>query len=156
MYGNYGCQRQWWWSGLSTFEAPAAHMVLFLYIHHRNEQQDALQEVKKKRSGLLSASKTSYLQICLNKYVVPAMMHPIGKTIVLALLVGGVATGIVGATRLGEGLRLSSLANDNHYAKPFEEMNTEFERQAGVLCLPRVLLEVPSGECSVYFHRLIA
>jgi hypothetical protein len=130
-------------------------MVLFPYIDHRNEQQDALQEVKKKRSGILSASKTSYLQICLNKYIVPAIMHPIGKTIVLALLLGGVATGIVGTTRLGEGLQLSSLANDNHYAKPFEEMNTEFERQAGVCCSPRVLLEVPSWECTVYYYKRI-
>ena len=81
--------------------------------------------------GALSASKDSWLQWLLNKALVPVLLHPVGKAVVLALLVVGIVCGGIGVTRLGEGLKLSELAPDGHYAVAYDNAATVFERNGG-------------------------
>ena len=87
--------------------------------------------VKKRAVGLLSASKDSYLQIALNRFVLPGLLHPVGKAVVLLVLAAALAVGFVGSTRLDEGLTFSQLAPDGHYIKAYDALFVGFESQAG-------------------------
>jgi hypothetical protein len=81
--------------------------------------------------GFLSSSKDSWLQIFLNRVLVPLLLYPVGQVAILSLLVAGLVSGGVGISRLGEGLKLPSLAPDNHYVKSFYTLNDKFSSGSG-------------------------
>ena len=82
--------------------------------------------------GFLSASKDSYLQLLLNRYVVPVLFHPAGKAICTLIVVAMVVLGAIGATRLEQGLNEADLAPDGHYIKTFFTLDSRFETSSGV------------------------
>ena len=80
--------------------------------------------VPSKPAGLMSASKDSFLQAVLNKYMLPALFHPVRKTFVLLFAVAMAMVGGIGITQLDEGLPLGLLAPDSHYMKDFSAVCT--------------------------------
>lgn len=83
--------------------------------------------------GLMSGSKESFLQAKMNKYLLPALLHPAGKSIMLLFAVAMAVVGGIGITKLREGLPLSSLAPDDHYFRDFDAAVDRIERNSGVL-----------------------
>ena len=81
--------------------------------------------------GFLSASKDSYLQIFLNRFLVPPLLHPVSRALVILVFLGIVATGAVGASRLDEGLDLSTLAPNGHYTKDYYQRDNLFLSASG-------------------------
>ena len=123
---------------------------------HKGEgkrRPDEPQPRAKRAVGVLSASKDSWLQWLLNKALVPVLLHPVGKTVMLALLVAGVVCGGIGITRLGEGLEDAWLAPDGHYSGAFADAASVFERNGGALSLLCVALQMP-GCVSPWFEQL--
>lgn len=86
--------------------------------------------------GILSSSKDSYLQLFLNRFVLPALLNPIGKLVIVLLVVALAVVGGIGVSRLDEGLPLGALAPDGHYYKGFDERIVKLESQSGVPLRP--------------------
>ena len=87
-----------------------------LYCFKRTPSEIAYSEiVPSKPVGLVSASKDSFLQAVLNKYMLPGLFHPVGKAFVLLFAVAMAVVGGIGITKLDEGLPLGLLAPDSHY-----------------------------------------
>jgi hypothetical protein len=100
-----------------------------------------------RRVGALSASKDSLLQYFMNRYFLPTLFHPVGAAFILLAMATAIIVGIVGASRLGEGLQISTLAPDGHFLKPFDAVEREFRAYAG-MPLPDLLsqfLACPTG-----------
>ena len=93
--------------------------------------QNSVRRGDKVPVGLLSASKDSWLQIVLNRVLVPPLLHPASQAAILALLVAALVSGGLGVSRLGEGLQQSSLAPDGHYVRSFDALNIDFNANSG-------------------------
>jgi hypothetical protein len=90
--------------------------------------------------GMLSSNKDSLLQQAINKYILPLMLHPIGKVVIVLLVVAVAVLGGIGVAEVTEGLPTGSLAPDGHYYKTFDTKLDAFRFQTGALqpcCLYR-------------------
>lgn len=85
--------------------------------------------------GILSSNKDSYLQLVLNKYMLPAILSPIGKLVIVGLVIATSVLGGIGVSRLDEGLPLGDLAPDDHYFKLFYDRQVLFQSQSGMALL---------------------
>lgn len=85
-----------------------------------------------KPSGLMSGNKDSGLQKALNKYLLPGILHPVGKGVILLVFIGLAVVGGVGITKLREGLPLGTLAPDGHYYRDYDDALREFSQESNV------------------------
>jgi hypothetical protein len=86
----------------------------------------------RKPVGLMSGNKDTGLQALLDKHLLPALLHPVGRALMLALVVGLSVVGAVGITRLREGLPLGDLAPDDHYYRDFDRKLQEFGKVSDI------------------------
>lgn len=116
------------------------------------EPEVDIELMPKRAVGLLSASKDSPLQVFINRYVLPAILSPVGKVMVIALVLIGIVLGAVGASRLREGLDIGTLAPDGHFIKPFDDL----DRQLRVFVGPSPVSPapwLPMTACPPVRHR---
>ena len=97
----------------------------------RERSEIAPPDAPRKPTGLMSANKDSGLQAVLNKYLLPAIFHPVGKALILLFGVALVVLGGIGFTKLREGLPLGSLAPDDHYFREYDSAAASFQSNSG-------------------------
>jgi hypothetical protein len=99
-------------------------------------------------AGLMSANGDSWLQQLLNRTVLPVMLNPVSKVIMICIVAGLAVVGAVGVGRLKEGLPLGDLAPDDHYIRAFDDRAEQFEDNSGE---PSVMS--PLRYCTLLVHE---